>query len=217
MKIEPKTKEELERNFVEAFERLVGANNAYDVGHLSEAPNIAKEVHSFIDKGKGRALLKHLGRQGISFVSSAQPMTPGNLAPEYRLIHATIGFDGMDYEPFLSKRRYDVLLAFEDWDSETVLAWVGKESIVRGELVEFIRHVEGGGHVAPRYERRWSGKLMGLMRGALHRRLHGVERRAVRRAGTPARAGLRDGQTDRLGNGRDPATRLPRPGRACRF
>jgi hypothetical protein len=122
-------------------------------------------VHSFIDKGKGRALLKHLGQQDISFVSSAQPMTPGNLAPEYRLIHATIGFDGMDYEPFLSKRRYDALLVFEDWDSETVLARVGKKSIARGELVEFIRHVEGGGHVAPRYERRWSGKMMGLMRG----------------------------------------------------
>jgi hypothetical protein len=122
MKTESKTQAELERNFVEAFERLARANVGFDEGRLSEAPNIAKEVHSLIDETKNRSLLRTLGRSKINFISSAQPQTPRNLAPEYRLIHATIGLKGMDYRPFLSEARYKTLMPLEQWNDEVVLA-----------------------------------------------------------------------------------------------
>ena len=70
----------------------------------------------------------------------------------------------MDYQPRFSE-GLGAALAFDAWCGEVVLAFHGREDIRRNELVEFIRHVEGGGHVGARYEPRWSGKMLGLMRG----------------------------------------------------
>lgn len=47
---EPTSCSERERLFIHAYERLVRAGAAYDQGHPSEAPDIAKEV--FIDPAR---------------------------------------------------------------------------------------------------------------------------------------------------------------------
>lgn len=169
-----KTRDELERNFVEAFERLVRANAAYDQGHWSDTPNIAKETFNFVhDRGRLVSLLTHLDLKAhTQFLSTAKArrtegLPPGAVlaSPEYRLINACIGFDGMGYEPLLGRVPSLNPLLFDQWYDETVLAWYGREDIKRGEIIEFIRHVEGGGHVAGRFEPRWDKKMMDLIRG----------------------------------------------------
>jgi len=172
---EPKTRDELERNFVEAFERLVRANAAYDKGHWGEAPNIAKEAFIFVhDRGRQNvSLLTHLDLKAhVNFLSTAKARVSESLpdgamlaSPEYRLLNATIGFDGMGYVPLLGRARSPIWLPFDQWYHEIVLAWSGREDILRSEIIEFIRHVEGGGHVAGRFEPRWAKKMMGLVRG----------------------------------------------------
>lgn len=171
---EPKTRDELERNFVEAFERLVRANAAYDQGHWGDAPNIAKEAFNFVhDYGRLVSLLTHLDLKAhMKFLSTArarksESLPPGAVlaSPEYRLIDASIGFDGMGYEPLLGRVPSLNALPFNQWYDETVLAWYGREDIRRGEIIEFIRHVEGGGHVAGLFGPRWAKKMMGLIRG----------------------------------------------------
>lgn len=170
---EPKTRDELEHNFVEAFERLMRANAAYDQGHWGDAPNIAKEAFNFVhDYGRLISLLTHLDMKAqMQFLSTAKAretegLPPGSVlvSPEYRLINASIEFAGMGYEPLLGRVPSLKPLPFDQWYEETVLAWYGREDISRGKIIEFIRHVEGGGHVAGRFEPRWA-KEMGLIRG----------------------------------------------------
>jgi hypothetical protein len=105
---EPKTRDELERNFVEAFERLVRANAAYDRGHWGDAPNIANGAFTFVhDHGRLVSLLTHLDLKAhMLFLSTAKARKTEGLppsavltSPEYRLINANIGFAGMGYEP----------------------------------------------------------------------------------------------------------------------
>jgi hypothetical protein len=162
----------LERNFVEAFERLVRANAAYDQGHVGEAPNIAKEVYNFLyDHGTTVSILTLLGlKANLLFLSTSAPRQTESLpagavlvSPEYRLIEATIGFDGMDYEPHLERALSLKRLFFKSWYDETILAWHGREDIKRGEVIEFFRNYEGGGHVKKSMPR--SAKMAGLIRG----------------------------------------------------
>ena len=100
---EDKTRDELERNLVEAYERLVRAGRAFDAGHRSEAPNIAKEVFSLIDRTKGRALLKHLGLADVPFISTASAR-PYDCGGRYRTYSGNstmaISFDATDPRPY---------------------------------------------------------------------------------------------------------------------
>jgi hypothetical protein len=168
-KFDKKTQEELERGFIESYERLVRAGEVYDQGHWGEAPNIAQQAYLFVhDRGKERSILSQLNFKDISFISTTKdpPSIASNVvlvSPEYRLITASIGFDGMDYCPPLSNAKRQRTLPFQDSHNEVVLAWHGRQSIKRGELLEFIRHTEGS-HIAPGYHQRFA-KMAGLMRG----------------------------------------------------
>lgn len=169
-----RTREELERNFVQAYERLLRAGEAFDRGHRSEAPNIAKEVYNFVhDVGKTpECLLSHLGLKNIQFASTSQKANFDAQAgagwvlasPQYLLIDATIGFDGMDYVPIFGRKGVSGWMPFEAWYVEPVLTWPGREAVRRRDLIEFLRHTQGGGHVAGKYEQRWA-ELSALVNG----------------------------------------------------
>lgn len=113
-----KTTEELERGLVETYARLVHAGEAYDQGHWGEAPNIAQQAYLFVyDRGKERSILTQLSLKSISFISTAKetPSVPPKgvlTSPEYKLITASIGFDGMDYRPLLASAKRQRKLPF---------------------------------------------------------------------------------------------------------
>lgn len=90
---ESKTRDELERNFVEAFERLVRANAAYDRGHWGDAPNIAKETFNFVhDQGRLVSLLTHLDLKAhMLFLSTAKARETEGLRPARCSLHQNIG------------------------------------------------------------------------------------------------------------------------------
>lgn len=171
---------ELERSFIEAFERLLRASEAYDSGHLSEAPNLAKEVATFVyDHGATISILSHLGTKDCTaFVDSSKPSAIKSLLPnrllisnEYFLIDAYIGFDGMGYRPLLC-RSGSKLIGFGSWWEGPVLSRYvhasvnHREIITRRELIMYVRNEEGGAHVSGQYRRGSSSdKLAHLMQG----------------------------------------------------
>lgn len=88
MRWEPKPISEIERAFIEGYERLVRAGGAYDAGHLSEAPDVAKEVMTFVyDHGGINSILTHLGaKETLTFVDSSKPRSMDGLPPGARLV-----------------------------------------------------------------------------------------------------------------------------------
>jgi hypothetical protein len=180
MRWEDKPTFETERAFVEAFERLARAGMAYDIGHLSEAPNLAKEVATFVyDHGAITSVLSQLDiKQKIDFIDSSfsdstdGPATDGLLlSNEYFLIDACIGFSGMDYRPRLG-RGESRAVSFDTWWSGPVLSRYvhmpagDRETISRSELILHVRNEEGGAHVNWRYKRGTpTDKLARLMLG----------------------------------------------------
>ena len=172
-------KAEIERKFIESYERLKRGGALYDIGHHSEAPNIAKEIVNLVhDKGKAHvSLLTSMGaKEAVSFVDSSNhrdfPPEQGTLlSSEYILIRQTIGFDGMDYVPNAGRNGQAKTLSFSEWKNGHVLSRNNKkaerEFISREEIYKFIRHNEGGGHVNARYDGGGpQEKLILLMRGA---------------------------------------------------
>ena len=182
MEWEDKPVPELERSFVEAYERLVRAGRAFDAGHLSEAPDIAKEAMTFVyDPGqKSESILQHLGlKHNVGFVDSSKasaldslPAGSRMVSNEYLLVDALIGFSGMDYRPLLGTRTSLRTVTFAAWWEGTVLSRYvhspveGRERISRGELIQHVRNEEGGAHVSARYKRGTpADKMVRLMQG----------------------------------------------------
>lgn len=156
--------DEIERLFVEAYERLYRACRLFDQGHQSEAPDIAKEISNFVyDHGNSSTsiLTAMKAKHQVNFVDSADGPTPAHggilLSNEYRLMYATVDFDGMDYKPFLADKAPYPALQFDDWWIAPIFTRYvhtlpdGREKISRSELVMHLRHKEGGAHVAARY------------------------------------------------------------------
>jgi hypothetical protein len=173
---EPTSRAERERAFVHAYERLVRAGAAYDRGHRSEAPNIAKEVFNFVyDHGGTTSVLTQLGLRGaLAFVSTVEKPPPDKVplgavlvSPDLRLVDDYYWPDAMDLLPRLGEGAPTVLLPVEGWLAETVLAWHGRGTITRMELLKFTRDTAGGGHVAAKHHRNPSNdKLLEMLRGA---------------------------------------------------
>lgn len=177
---ESKSQEELDRYFVEIFERLVRANRLYDAGHLSEAPNIASICMSVVyDHGTSVSLLEHFKLKGrADFVASCKPASgfeiPAGgivMSNDYMSIEARITFIGQDYVP-INRSRYVVsYVGFQEWWDGIVLSrhsqeLKGREYIRRGELLKYIRNEETGSHVAGKYRRGTDDdKLARLMQG----------------------------------------------------
>ncbi len=180
MQREDKPRSEYERMFVESFERLVRAGNAYDSGHLSEAPNIAKEIYNFVYTHRSiKSIISQLLPDVFpDFIDSAKstllidlPDGAIRLSNDYHLINARIGFGSMEYRPIL-ERGGSRQIAFRDWWEGPVLSRYclaskdGRETISRGELIQYIRNEEGGAHASAHYKRGIpADKLNRLMQG----------------------------------------------------
>lgn len=173
---EPTTRAEQKRQFIRAYERLVRAGAAYDQGHWSEAPNIAKEVFSFVyDHGNStKSVLTQLGlRNNIEFVSTAKGPLPAMsergllVSPDYRLIVDEYCLDGIQYRPrFEADGDLGKLMSFTAWFSETILTWHGRGTINREELLKFVRDKVGGGHIASgHYRTEHTDRMVDLLSG----------------------------------------------------
>ncbi|MDX3973487.1 hypothetical protein [Shinella sp.] len=176
-----KEEAEIERALIESYERLKRSGALYDIGHHSEAPDIAKEVYIIAhDRGGSHvSLLTALGiKEKARFVDSSNqrhyPPERGILASsEYILIGQHITFSGIDYVPNLERNGYNNNLPFTEWKDGHVLSRHDNDSenlrefISREEIYTYVRNNEGGGHVNPRLStKKTDVKMINLMKGS---------------------------------------------------
>lgn len=178
MSFEKRSKDDLERLYVEALQRLINACRLYDEGHVSEAVDISKEVANFVyDKGATKSLLESLEMKAtIRFVNSAKPafVAQGGfklMSNEYFLVTSRFGFHGMDFTP-VGISASNQLDEFTDWWTGAVLSkhdpnTQGRVFITRAELVMHVRNKEGGGHISEgNHINTSTRKMVDLMSGA---------------------------------------------------
>jgi hypothetical protein len=150
----PKTADELQRDFVGAFERLVRAGKTFDEGHSTEAARIAAEVYLFVhDRGRSAtSLLTHVGRQNTNFMDTATPLNPKNLLAETPLVTMQMFSNGFAYVAIRGDGPppiYDLPpLPFSKWCGKPVLRDPKRRTYSRKNLVHHFRNTLGGGHVA---------------------------------------------------------------------
>ncbi|MFG1431390.1 hypothetical protein V5F44_19150 [Xanthobacter sp. V2C-8] len=174
-----RTKLELERLFIEAYQRLDLSCKSYDRGHFSEAPDIAKEIANFVyDHGRTISILSGMGiKKSTEFICSAIHETKGEspdvgtlMSNEYYIISARICFSGMDYVPFLNRKSKKYINFSEWWNGHVLSRYhaplLSREFISRSEIVIFTRNKEGGGHVETQHHiGTKDDKLIRLMAG----------------------------------------------------
>jgi len=138
----PRLDGELEQHYKEQLEMLADRCDAYYAGKVHEAKSAAAILYILLcDKGGSqKSLLGQLGlkterrfldsrvRNQLS-LNSAKGAWPWTVVP---------------LKPYREKDLVD----FEDWWQQEFHAWFGNVTFRREELVEAIRHKEGGGHVA---------------------------------------------------------------------
>lgn len=138
----PRLDGELEQHYKEQMEMLADRCDAYYAGKVHEAKSAASILYILLcDKGGSqKSLLGQLNlKAGTKFLdsrvrnqlsrNSARGAWPVNVMP---------------YKPYREKD----LVVFDEWWKQEFHAWFRDVTFTREELVEAIRHKEGGGHIA---------------------------------------------------------------------
>lgn len=152
-----KTRGEIESNFRDAYQALRNSLKLYDEGHFAEVARIASSIYifSYNHGKKTRSLLSLVDRKHINFLDSARPLNPKNLLTEMPMVLIRVGTSGSVFLPKLSDGAvpYSSWVSYAKWWEGSVLRDSKRRVISRKNLVTAFRNTEGGGHVAPYFEK----------------------------------------------------------------
>lgn len=138
----PRLAGELEQHYREQLEMLADHCDAYYAGKIHEAKSAAAVLYILLsDRGGSQKSL--LGQLGIK---TNQKFIDSRVRNQLSLNSAK-GAWPWTVIPFKPYRETD-LVDFDDWWKQEFHAWFANVTFTREELVEAIRHKEGGGHVA---------------------------------------------------------------------
>lgn len=138
----PRLDGELEQHYKEQMTMLADRCDAYYTGKVYEATSAAGILYILLcDKGRSqKSLLGQLNlKAGTKFLDS-RVLHQLSLNSSSGAWPRTV----VPHEPYREKN----LVTFEEWWKQDFHAWFGDVTFTREELVEAIRHMEGGGHVA---------------------------------------------------------------------
>ncbi len=165
----PKTPDELRRNFRHAFEALELSSKAYDEGHKGEAARLAGVIYVYVhDYGRNNvSLLTHVGRKSIPFCNTARPINPRNKLTEAPLTLLNLS-SAPPSEAALNEEVYvprlgqptnvtEPELKFTAWWEAGILKDKKNRILTRKNLITFMRHNEGGGHVSGTFDEYFAG------------------------------------------------------------
>lgn len=138
----PRLDGELEQHYKEQLEMLADRCDAFYSGKAHEAKSAAGILYILLcDKGGSqKSLLGQLGSK------TDQKFLDSRVRNQLSLNSAK-GAWPWTVIPFKPYRETD-FVGFDDWWHQEFHAWFGDITFTREELIETIRHKEGGGHVA---------------------------------------------------------------------
>lgn len=144
------TNSELQGHLQDHMGFIVSSAEAFDSGNLGEAKRLAVSLRVlFHDTGQSHSLLGQLGRLNGSFISSAIPHDPGNVATHGGLIMTAMSKTGSRYYAPLDVVSIERWLPFRDWWNEPVFVDGQKAVLTRRGLVLAVANQDGGAHVDP--------------------------------------------------------------------
>jgi hypothetical protein len=148
-----KTSEENQRNFRDAYDRLVQLNRSFDEGRLSAAGGIAASVYAIAydaSRSQPSALTNINRKHEVMFLDTARPLTGSGASVTPPLVGCTLSTSGMSYFPLKEYAEKRTERNFEEWWDVTVLRTESGASFTRGNLITYFRH-EHGAHVAEQF------------------------------------------------------------------
>lgn len=138
----PRLEGELEQHYKEQLEMLADRCDAYYAGKTHEAKSAAAILYILLcDKGGSQKFL--LGQLNLK---AEQKFLDSRVRKQLSLSSAK-GAWPWTVIPFKPHRKND-FVDFDEWWQQEFHAWFGNVTFTREELIEAIRHKEGGGHVA---------------------------------------------------------------------
>lgn len=157
-----RTPDETTASFRDRYEELEHSASRYDQGRVSEAPRLGLLVYLLaVDKGQ-RSLISQVGKGEMSFVDTRIPVSRGQEQLPRRglqLVALTVDDEGWEFQPSFGAHGIPPTLPRKKWLSRIVLSDNRGRDYRTGDVVEFFRHKEGGGHYDPQIEEGYASLL----------------------------------------------------------
>lgn len=130
---------------------LESSAKSFDLGNESEAKRLALSLRIlFHDTNNSHSLLNQLGINNLSFLSTCDCYSPGNLVSSWPLLVLEVSPGGLRYIPLSddSPNRHLFLLKFDDWWNQIIFD-DKKNVFSRKDIILFVANKDGGAHVDP--------------------------------------------------------------------
>lgn len=151
--------DDLEQHLREQIEFLESSAAGFDAGTVSEAKRLAARLRVLLhDKGRNsHSLLGQLGLKSGNFLSSGNPPMEGTQGGHCGL--ASVPLSGPKkgtFQPLLDEAGPRVWKPFEEWWGEVVIIDREGAELTREDLVLIAANQDGGAHVDPSVDQRYS-------------------------------------------------------------
>lgn len=149
---------QIEEHFEDQLDFLAESCRAFDEGKTSEYKRIALAIRVLAyDKGQSRSLLGQLDMKGGLFMSYAHEIDPKNLISSHPLVMIRLVGSSSCFVAMLNNGPFPPkYLPFEVWWNEEVFRSPDGTVLTRGDFVSIVANQDGGAHVDPEIDERYS-------------------------------------------------------------
>lgn len=199
---------QIENHFIDQIGFLEASCKAFDTGKTSEYKRIALAIRVLAyDRGQSRSLLRQLSMKDVPFISYAGKINLKNLIPSHPLAMIRIDGKGSRYIAKLDGGDDPPkFLQFDTWWSECVFRTPEGISLTRGDFVSIVANQDGGAHVDPDLDERYSKLVNDNLAGWMVSTADGespmlhIEKTYLRHIGFELLCSISDAWEKRMGN-----------------
>lgn len=138
---------DLERQLREQLGSLTRSAELFDQGYEDEARRMSVILRVLLHSGRSPSLLKQLGRDGESFIDTAEPFDPENLLSTHSLVSISFSDGEISYTPRLDSERAEKKASFSTWWKTIVFSDTNGFQLSRADMVLTAADQDGGAHV----------------------------------------------------------------------
>ncbi len=154
----PVSREQLEQHLRDQIGFLDRSCKSYDAGDVAEYKRMAVAIRILVHESRAsKSLLGQLGLTNDPILSFAEPIDGRNLLPDWPLGLIEMSGGGGRYRPILDQGPVPPRpLPLDQWGHEIVYRDPDKYSIDRATIVLVAANQDGGAHVDPEIDDRYS-------------------------------------------------------------